>query len=258
MNIRTVYSCGYQARLGEIYDMELEKPLHSAFWNGTKVGVLYGMSQLILQFTFGVIYYFAAIIMRDNPEVTLLNIFYGITAIIWSGWYAGNNFYFMPDVVSGHESAINLFQILSVEDELQRQDREGSKKLTTPIRGDIEVRNLSFKYNPRDDNIISNLSLTIRKGEKVAFVGPSGSGKSTIFQLLQRFYDFTGHIFIDGVEIRDYDLRHVRSHFVAVSQEPSLFTGTIGSNIKYNSQTDEPQMVEAATSAEAISFINDK
>ena len=79
---------------------------------GTKLGVLYGLSQLILQFTFGVLFYFGAVIMRDNPDVAQLDIFYAIMAITWAGWYAGNNFYFMPDVVSGQESAKNLFMIL--------------------------------------------------------------------------------------------------------------------------------------------------
>jgi ABC-type multidrug transport system fused ATPase/permease subunit len=80
-------------------------------------------------------------------------------------------------------------------------------------------------------------------------VGPSGSGKSTFFQLLQRFYDFSGQILIDGIEIRDYDIHHVRAHFVAVSQEPSLFTGTIGSNIRYNFEADEAQLTQAAKNA---------
>jgi ABC-type multidrug transport system fused ATPase/permease subunit len=89
-------------------------------------------------------------------------------------------------------------------------------------------------------------------------VGPSGSGKSTIFQLLQRFYDFEGEIYIDGVEIRDYDIHHLRSHFVAVNQEPSLFTGSIASNIRYNLQAEEAELVEAATNAESIQFIRSK
>ncbi len=196
--------------------------------------------------------------MRDHPEVALLDIFYSNMVIIWAGWYAGNNFYFMPDVVSSRQAAHSLFQVLDEEDEMQLQEKSGSRKLKTPIIGDIQVKNLSFKYNPQDENVINNISFTIKKGEKVAFVGPSGSGKSTIFQLLQRFYDFNGEIFLDGVEIRDYDIQHLRSHLVPVNQEPSLFTGTFGSNIKYNVEADEAQLTEAASNAEAISFINSK
>lgn len=196
--------------------------------------------------------------MRDNPDVQLLNIFYAIMSITWAGWYAGNNFYFMPDVLSGKESAKNLFTILDEEDEDQRQVRLKSQLLTTPILGDIEVKNLSFKYNPQDENIINGINLRIPRGKKVAFVGPSGSGKSTIFQLLQRFYDYEGDILVDGIELRDYDIHHVRSHFVAVNQEPSLFTGTIGNNIMYNIEAEEKELEEAAIGAEAMAFINSK
>lgn len=71
--------------------------------------------------------------MRDNPDVSLLNIFYAIMTITWAGWYAGNNFYFMPDMVNGRKSAENLFKILDSEDEDQLQDRLKSKKLKNPI-----------------------------------------------------------------------------------------------------------------------------
>jgi hypothetical protein len=75
--------------------------MDAALCKGTKLGVLYGLSQLILQFTFGILFFFGALIMRDDSSVSQLNIFYAIMAIAWAGWYAGNTFYFMPDVVSG-------------------------------------------------------------------------------------------------------------------------------------------------------------
>lgn len=138
--------------------------MDAAFLKGTKIGIMYGLSQLILEFTFGVLFYFGALIMRDNPDVSLLNIFYAIMAITWAGWYAGNTFYFMPDVLSGNESAKGLFSILEEEDEDQLQVKAGSQNLTKPIRGDIELRNVSFKYNPYDDNILNGISLRVQKG----------------------------------------------------------------------------------------------
>lgn len=258
MNIRTVYACGYQGRLGELYDIKLQNPLDAAIYKGTKLGLLYGLSQLILLFTFGVLFYFGALIMRDNPDVSLLNIFYSIMSITWAGWYAGNNFYFMPDVLAGKESAKNLFHILDEEDEEQKQIRMESKLLKTPIQGDIELKNVNFKFNPNDENVLNGITFKVRRGEKIGFVGPSGSGKSTLFQLLLRFYDYEGEILMDGVEIKDYELHHLRSHFVSVSQDPSLFTGSIGSNIKYNLEPTEEEMVQAATKAQAIDFIRGK
>ena len=135
--------------------------MDAAFCKGTKLGVLYGLSQLILQFTFGCLFYFGTLIMRDNPGVSQLNIFYAIMAIAWAGWYAGNTFYFMPDVLAGKESARNLFVILDEEDEDQKQVRLGSALKTTPIEGKIEVRDLFFQYNPTDDVILNGISLNI-------------------------------------------------------------------------------------------------
>jgi ABC-type multidrug transport system fused ATPase/permease subunit len=68
-------------------------------------------------------------------------------------------------------------------------------------------------------------------------------------QLLQRFYNFDGEILVDGVPISDYDIHHLRSFFATVNQEPSLFTGTIGDNIKYNHESTEEEVTEAARKA---------
>ena len=133
LNIRTVYSNGYQKQLLQAYGAKLQYPMDASFCKGTKLGVLYGLSQLILQFTFGMLFYIGALIMRDDPAVSQLNIFYAIIAIIWAGWYAGNNFYFMPDVLAGKNSASNLFMILDQEDEDQKQVRLGSKMIVKPI-----------------------------------------------------------------------------------------------------------------------------
>jgi len=84
--------------------------------------------------------------------------------------------------------------------------------------GNIEFRNVSFKYPTRDTQVFENLSFKIKEGQKVAFVGPSGSGKSSILQLLLRFYDnFEGEILIDGKDIRSFEIREYRRSFGVVS-----------------------------------------
>lgn len=114
---------------------------------------------------------------------------------------------------------------------------------------------LSFKYTKKSDPILRGLNLKIKKGQKIAFVGPSGCGKSTLIQLLQRYYDYEGQIFLDGIEIRDYDIHHLRAAIATVNQQPSLFTGTIAENIKYNRDTSQSELVAAAENALAIQFI---
>ncbi len=92
------------------------------------------------------------------------------------------------------------------------------------MRGDIEFRNVVFKYPSRDKIILKNISFKVAAGTKTAFVGPSGCGKSTIMQLLLRYYDVvSGEIFLDGVNILDYDIVYLRGYFGVVSQEPVVF-----------------------------------
>lgn len=129
--------------------------------------------------------------------------------------------------------------------------------LTTPINGHIVIENLSFKYDSRNTNVFKGFDLEINKGTKVAFVGASGCGKSTILQLIQRFYfPSEGKILIDGIDIKDYDIHHLRACLGVVSQEPTLFNGSFKFNIQYNIpdvQMDE--IMEVARSANAFSFI---
>jgi len=105
--------------------------------------------------------------------------------------------------------------------------------------------------------VFRNLSFKITAAKKAAFVGPSGCGKSTCIQLLQRFYDpFEGEILIDGVNIKKYDLRHLRSSLGIVSQEPVLFNGTIEYNLKYTKPNATVEEIRsAAAQANALGFI---
>ena len=118
----------------------------------------------------------------------------------------------------------------------------------TPINGNITFKNVSFKYESRDHKVFEDLSFEIKEGQKVGLVGPSGCGKSTIHQLLQRFYDpDEGEILLDGVNLKDYDIHHLRANLGVVSQEPVLFNDSIGENIKYNRyEATQEEIVRAA------------
>jgi ABC-type bacteriocin/lantibiotic exporter with double-glycine peptidase domain len=107
--------------------------------------------------------------------------------------------------------------------------------IKSPIKGNIEFKNVSFKYENREKYVLDNLSLHVKEGEELALVGASGCGKSTVISLLLGFYRPTkGQILLEGIDIKDYDLHHLRSSFGVVSQEPLLFDETIAWNIRYN------------------------
>lgn len=122
----------------------------------------------------------------------------------------------------------------------------------------IEFRNVRFAY--QDAVILEDINFTIEKGKTVALVGSSGAGKSTLADLVPRFHDVTsGEILIDGIDIKDYTLRSVRSMMSIVTQEPILFNDTIANNIRMGkeSATDE-EIIAAAQVANAHLFIQQK
>lgn len=128
-------------------------------------------------------------------------------------------------------------------------DRPNAQSVSR-LKGDIEYRDVSFGYS---DNrpILSDLNISIKAGETIAFVGASGAGKTTICSMLPRFYEVTGGgIFIDGIDIRDMTLKSLRSNIGIVSQDVFLFAGSIRENIAYGrlDATDE-EIVEAARRA---------
>lgn len=123
------------------------------------------------------------------------------------------------------------------------------------FQNDIAFQNVTFAYE--EVPVLKNISFHIKKGEMIALVGPSGAGKSTIADLLPRFYDVTdGAILIDGQDIRQYDIEHLRSLFSLVSQDIILFNDTIYNNIAFGMENvDEAKVIAAAKLANAYSFI---
>ena len=123
--------------------------------------------------------------------------------------------------------------------------------------GEIEFRNVSFRYKGVDRDVLHNINLKIDKGESVAFVGASGGGKTTLVNLIPRFYDVTaGEVLIDGSDIRKWELTSVRHAIGIVQQDVYLFSGTVYENILYgrlNGTRDE--VIEAAKQAGAHEFI---
>ncbi len=130
---------------------------------------------------------------------------------------------------------------------------------TQPIRGDIEFRNVSFKYKKEEDTYaLRNVSFNIRAGEKIAFMGATGSGKSTVIALLARFYEpDEGEILLDGQPLHFYEKQYLRSCLGIVHQKPFLFSTTIRKNIAYtHPKAEEGLVLDAAKAADVETFID--
>lgn len=126
--------------------------------------------------------------------------------------------------------------------------------------GEVEFRNVSFRYPDAEEYVIKDISFTAKKGETVALIGSTGCGKSTVINLIPRFYDTTeGEVLVDGVNVKDYSQKALRNKIGYVSQKAILFSGTISSNVAYGDNGNEVpdrQAVENAVSiAQASEFV---
>ena len=132
-------------------------------------------------------------------------------------------------------------------------------KVLDDIKGDIELKDVYFTYPARpDEQIFRGFSLFISSGTTVALVGQSGSGKSTVVSLIERFYDpQAGEVLIDGVNLKEFQLKWIRSKIGLVSQEPVLFTSSIKDNIAYGKEDATLEEIKAAAElANASKFVD--
>lgn len=137
------------------------------------------------------------------------------------------------------------------------KDADDARPFGEPFSGQVEFRNVSFRYPGAAEDVIHDISFVARSGETTAFIGSTGSGKSTIVNLIPRFYDVTeGAILINGTDIRQVTQHDLREKIGYVPQKGTLFSGTIESNLKYANENASPEMLkEAADIAQASEFI---
>ena len=155
-------------------------------------------------------------------------------------------------IQKGLAAAEDIFEQIDSEPEID----EGNFSPDT-VEGNINFNNVSFAYkNNPDKRVLNDISLTINKGETIAFVGKSGAGKTSLVNLLPRFYDnFEGTITVDGTSIKDYTLTNLRSQISIVSQDITLFNDSIENNISYGSKREFSDIQAAAKEAFADEFI---
>lgn len=157
-------------------------------------------------------------------------------------------------------SAGRINKVLALDSSIKEKDQaqtEGQSK------GQVTFEDVSFRYAKNSEAVIEHVSFTAKAGETVAFIGSTGSGKSTLVNLIPRFYDVTeGRILVDGVDVRDYELKALRNKVGYIPQKAVLFSGTITSNLDFGESLetplDEEKMWEALELAQAKSFVEEK
>lgn len=154
-------------------------------------------------------------------------------------------------------SIYRVNEVLSTNSEIV--DKEDSTKVIT--QGAVTFKDVSFKYNlSSPEYVLKHISFDIKPGEFVGVIGQTGSSKSTLVSLIERFYDITsGEILIDGVDIKEYSLKHLRDSISISFQSPTLFKGTVTENLKWGNKNATKEEIDSACKiAECYSFINDR
>ena len=153
-------------------------------------------------------------------------------------------------------SAKRIMEVIETPDTIYNSDHLVS--FDPKMRGRVEFKNVSFRYPDADYDVITDIDLVANPGETTAFIGSTGSGKSTLINLIPRFYDVTdGELLVDGVNIKDVDLKELRDKIGFVPQKGVLFTGTIKDNIKYgNPNISDEDVKKALDIAQATEFVS--
>lgn len=157
------------------------------------------------------------------------------------------------DIQVGLAAAQSVFGLIDTVPE-----RDAGSLQLPRVRGELELRDVTLRYDNAKREALSGINLTIRPGEKVALVGKSGGGKTSLVNLLPRFYEIQrGEISLDGTNVRDLTLENLRSQFALVSQDVTLFNDTVFNNIAYGTLrgADEAAVIAAAEAAHAWDFI---
>jgi ATP-binding cassette subfamily B protein len=213
--------------------------LHSLYW--PIVETISGAQMLFV--------FFMGALMAISGEITVGTYLAVAGLVIWIIWPMQN---LGRIIVHTSMSLVSYNRVA----EILAEDREmldgGSFKPNGAIKGHLLFKDVSFEYE-KDLPVLKEISFEAKPGQTVAVLGPTGSGKSSLINLLARFYDYQGSIFLDGVELRDYAKEDLRRQIGIVEQEPFLFSRTIRENIAYGVHREvSDEQIEAAARAAAI------
>lgn len=155
-------------------------------------------------------------------------------------------------------SAKRINEVLDTDPSIEEGDIDEDK---TSLRGQVEFKNVSFKYPDAEEYVLKNINFVAKKGETVAFIGSTGSGKSTLINLIPRFYDATeGQIFVDGIDVKDMKSEFLNDKLGYISQKAVMFKGSIEENVAFgkchNGKPDAKRIEEALEVAQAKEMID--
>ncbi|KAK4470240.1 hypothetical protein MN116_005813 [Schistosoma mekongi] len=252
--IRTVVAFGGEKKELERYSKQLVYAEKVGLKKSTATGGVTGAIGLTIFCSSALIFWYGIKLMieEDYNAGSVVTVFINV---LLGSIFLGNALPCFQYFMNAQASAAEIYGTIERIPEI---DKDCSGNLLSDFSGNVTFKNVSFVYPSRPDiTILKDFSLSIKSGQTVALVGPSGSGKSTIIHMLQRFYDaIDGEVLIEDENIKNLDLKAYRSQIGCVQQEPVLFEGTIGDNIRLGKlDATQDEIEEAAKLANAHEFI---
>ncbi|KAL2825583.1 P-loop containing nucleoside triphosphate hydrolase protein [Aspergillus cavernicola] len=256
-SIRTVASLTREKDVWTMYHSQLDAQGRTSLISVLKSSLLYASSQALVFFCIALGFWYGGTLLGHH-EYSIFRFFVCFSEILFGAQSAGTVFSFAPDMGKAKNAAAEFRRLFDRKPEIDNWSQDGEQ--LDSVEGEIEFRDVHFRYPTRPEQpVLRGLNLTVKPGQYVALVGPSGCGKSTTIALLERFYDaIAGSILVDGKDISTLNINSYRGFLSLVSQEPTLYQGTIRENILLGiAEDDAPEeaLVKACKDANIYDFI---
>jgi ATP-binding cassette subfamily B (MDR/TAP) protein 1 len=259
--IRTVASLTREDDFLQLYSTSLEGPLRRSNRTALWSSLFFSLSQAMSFFVISLIFWYGSILV-SHFEITVTGFFVALMSTTFGAIQAGNVFAFVPDISSAKGAGAAIIKLIDSIPEIDAESTEGKRISGETVRGQIRFENIHFRYPTRPGTrVLRGLSFKIEPGTYVALVGASGCGKSTVIQLIERFYDpLSGQVLLDNEPINEFNVQEYRKQLALVSQEPTLYAGTIRFNIllgaiKPESEVTQEEIEAVCRNANVLDFI---
>ncbi|KAG2129495.1 P-loop containing nucleoside triphosphate hydrolase protein [Suillus clintonianus] len=259
--IRTVASLTREEDCLQLYSSSLEEPLRRSNRTGLWSAMFFALSQAISFFVISLIFWYGSILVSEL-QISVTNFFIALMSTTFGAMQAGNVFAFVPDVSSAKGAGAAIIKLIDSTPEIDAESTEGKSISGKTVKGQIRFENVHFRYPTRPGvRVLRGLEFKVEPGTYVALVGASGCGKSTVIQLIERFYDpLFGQVLLDDEPINEFNIQEYRKQLALVSQEPTLYAGTIRFNIllgaiKPESEVTQEEIEAACRNANVLDFI---